>query len=104
MAGLGVRIQLPSKIEKIFPTFSSTDQLLPRIGSALSKGMSKRYSTPWPCIGGANTPKSSSAPPEGLLSVITLPNISASTPERGIGERSPLKTQIQWFFQMARGT
>jgi hypothetical protein len=38
MAGLGIRIQLPSKIEKIFPPFFSTNQLLPRIGSAPSKG------------------------------------------------------------------
>ena len=46
MVGLGVRIQLPSKIEKIFLSFSSTDQLLARIGSALSKGMSECYSAP----------------------------------------------------------
>ena len=38
MAGLGIQIQLPSKIEKIFPPFFSTNQLLPRIGSAPPKG------------------------------------------------------------------
>jgi hypothetical protein len=46
MAGLGIRIQLPSKIEKVFPPFFSTNQLLPRIGSAPSKGVSERYNTP----------------------------------------------------------
>jgi hypothetical protein len=46
MAGLGIRIQLPSKIENIFPPFFSTNQLLPRIGSAPSKGPSEHYNAP----------------------------------------------------------
>jgi hypothetical protein len=46
MAGLGVRIQLPSKIENIFPPFFSTNQLLPIIGSAPLKGPSENYITP----------------------------------------------------------
>jgi hypothetical protein len=46
MAWPRIQIQLPSKIENIFPPFFSTNQLLPRIGSAPSKGLSERYNAP----------------------------------------------------------
>jgi hypothetical protein len=46
MVGLGIRVQMPSKIENIFPPFFSTNQLLPRIDSAPSKGVSERYNAP----------------------------------------------------------
>jgi hypothetical protein len=46
MVGLGISIQLPSKIEKIFPPFISTNQLLPKIGIAPFKRLSEHYNTP----------------------------------------------------------
>jgi hypothetical protein len=46
MAWIGIQIQLPLGIEGILPSFISTNQLLPRIGSSPSKGPSKHYNTP----------------------------------------------------------
>jgi hypothetical protein len=46
MVGLSIRTQLTSKNENILPPFFSTNQLLPRIGSAPSKGHSERYNAP----------------------------------------------------------
>jgi hypothetical protein len=40
MDWIGIRIQMPSGIEGILPSFISTNQLLPKIGSAHSKGPS----------------------------------------------------------------